>query len=84
MSSISKAIERLRAGPADFTWDELVRVLTHFGYEDITTGGGSHRKFRNPATGRRLMLPKPHNPAIVRAYVLRDVVQQLEEMGHIK
>jgi hypothetical protein len=49
MSKVEKLIERLKARPKDFTWDEAVKVLKHFGYEQLAQGktGGSRRKFVN-------------------------------------
>ena len=35
MSKTEKLIERLLAFPKDFTWDELIKILDHFGYKEI-------------------------------------------------
>ena len=32
MSKVEKLIEKLKSRPKDFTWDEMLRVLTHFGF----------------------------------------------------
>ncbi|MFD1258069.1 hypothetical protein ACFQ3S_14775 [Mucilaginibacter terrae] len=47
MSRKEKLISRLLSVPKDFTWEELAKVLTNFGYEEFTGGktGGLRRKF---------------------------------------
>ncbi|MBN8782158.1 MAG: hypothetical protein J0G98_03765 [Terrimonas ferruginea] len=52
MAKIDKLIARLLVKPADFTLDELLKVLNHFGYKEMTTGktGGSRRKFVDEIT----------------------------------
>ncbi len=32
MSKIEKLLEKFKSYPSDFTWDELVKILNHFGY----------------------------------------------------
>ena len=46
MSKIDKLIERLKSKPKDFSWDEMLKVLNHCGYNQISQGktGGSRRK----------------------------------------
>ncbi len=45
MSKTQKLVDRLLSVPADFTWDELVKVLASYGYTEIKKGktGGSRR-----------------------------------------
>ena len=71
--------------PKDFTWDELVRILLHFGYEEIKTGktGGSRRKFAD-GSQRVIILHKPHPGNIVKGYALRQVIGHLIEKGLLK
>lgn len=72
MSQLDKLITRLLRVPADFSWDELVRVLSAFGYEEQTSSGSSHRKFYNRDTKKTISgLVKPHHKKHVgRAYLL--------------
>ena len=75
MSKQEKLIAKLLEVPADFTWDELVRVLSAFGYREETSSG-SHRRFFNPDTKRVIMgLVKPHHPRkeVRRAYLRRVI-----------
>ena len=79
MSGIEKLIERFKACPSDFKWDELVRLLKHLGYEE-NRGAGSRRKFRGenlPA----INLHEPHPKTVVKQYALRQVRETLEREG---
>lgn len=80
MTKSAKLVARLRAIPADFTWDELVVALKHVGFADISDKGGSYRTFASD-TGRKIFLHKPHPNNIVKKYALKEVVQTLDELG---
>jgi hypothetical protein len=81
MAAIDKLIERFKAVPADFGWDELKRLLGHFGYVEAK-GKGSRRKFK--AEGRpTLILHEPHPGKIVKQYAVRYVKDTLETEGLI-
>lgn len=85
MSQLEKLVSRLLTVPKDFTWDELVKLLAFFGYEEITGGktGGSRRKF---VDGHKniIALHKPHPSNIVKQYAIREVITHLKEKGHLK
>lgn len=78
MSKIEKLIARLKSKPTDFTWEELIKVLAHFGYVESKTGktGGSRRKFINNLDDV-ISLHKPHPGNIVKHYVIKQVIEQL-------
>ena len=79
MSKHEKLIARLLEVPANFSWGELVRVLSAFGYTEETLSG-SHRRFFNPVTRRVIAgLVKPHHPNkdVPRGY-LRKVIEHLD------
>jgi hypothetical protein len=79
MAAIDKLIERFKDAPSDFSWDELKRLLGHFGYAEAK-GKGSRRKFK--ATGRpTLILHEPHPGKIVKQYAVRYVKDVLESEG---
>ena len=84
MSRKSKLIDRFLSIPADFTWDELLKVLTSCGYKEINTGktAGSRRRFVDES-GNIILLHKPHPVNIVKKYALRQVLQDLREKGKI-
>jgi hypothetical protein len=85
MAKIEKLIARLLSNPTDFTWDELVKILSHFGYEELKKGktGGSRRKFADE-TKHIISLHKPHPKNILKRYHIDDVVAALKEKGKIK
>lgn len=78
MTQREKLVLRLLSVPADFEWDELVRVLSYFGYLEVTKSG-SHRRFVHKDTGVVIMgLVKPHHPnKHVRRGYLHKVIQML-------
>ena len=85
MSKLEKLIQRLLSVPNDLTWEELVKVLNHFGYTELKKGktGGSRRKFANEKN-EIISLHKPHPGNIVKNYAVRQVIVQLKEKGYIK
>lgn len=78
MSKIEKLIERLKSKPKDFTWEEMVKVLKYFGYDQISQGktGGSRRKFVNQ-NQQIISLHEPHPQNVLKGYQL-DLL-----MGHL-
>jgi len=87
MAQIQKLIERLNAAqlPKDFTWQELTKVLSHFGYIELKGGktGGLRRKFADESNNI-ISLHKPHPKEILKEYQLKDVVEHIKEKGKIK
>ncbi len=84
MSKIEKLLDRLLNSPRDFTWDELVKILTHFGYEELVKGktGGSRRKFAD--TDKNIIsLHKPHPGNILKTYAIKEVIAHLKEKRKI-
>ncbi len=84
MGQIEKLKERFLSNPTDFTWDELVKILSHFGYKELKKGktGGSRRKFADD-TKSMINLHKPHPGKILKHYQVKDVVGILKERGKI-
>jgi predicted RNA binding protein YcfA (HicA-like mRNA interferase family) len=80
MTRREKLIARFQSRPADFTWDELVRLLEGIGYVEVSTGktGGSRRRFVH-STAPVIALHKPHPGNIVKRYVIDLVREVLEE-----
>lgn len=78
MGKIDKLIEKLLSNPKDFTWNELVKVLNHFGYYEVSKGktGGSRRKFVNDEKNV-ISLHKPHPNQIVKSYVISQIIEHL-------
>jgi hypothetical protein len=78
MSRKEKLKERLYRYPKDFTWDELVTVLSNNGYKELPSTGTSGRKFADERN-HIIALHKPHPGNIVKGYALREIVQILKE-----
>jgi HicA toxin of bacterial toxin-antitoxin, len=85
MARQDKLLARFRRQPADFTWDELVRLLRSFGYEAESKGrtSGSRVRFTRPDCPS-INLHRPHPGSIVRRYQLRDVQQFLIAEGWLE
>ena len=84
MSKNGKLIQRFLSTPRDFTWEELTKLLSSFGYEELKKGktGGSRRKFIDKHKNI-ISLHKPHPGNIVKLYALRDVIVHLKEKGYL-
>lgn len=85
MSKKSKLVERFLLVPSDFTWDELVNVLSFYSYAEISKGktAGSRRKFMDKEKNM-ILLHKPHPATIVKRYAIKQVIENLKEKGKIK
>ncbi|WP_462267266.1 type II toxin-antitoxin system HicA family toxin [Mucilaginibacter sp.] len=84
MSQYEKLKNRFLSVPKDFTWDELIKIVAHYGYREVTGGktGGSRRKFADQ-NNHIISLHKPHPSPVVKQYALREVIEQLKAKGHI-
>ncbi|MDR6966280.1 putative RNA binding protein YcfA (HicA-like mRNA interferase family) [Flavobacterium arsenatis] len=78
MSKVEKLIEKLKARPKDFTWDEMLKVLKHFGFEQMAQGktGGSRRKFVN-SEKQVISLHEPHPQKVLKLYQLDIIIDFL-------
>ncbi|KAF2333232.1 type II toxin-antitoxin system HicA family toxin [Flavobacterium daemonense] len=79
MSKIDKLIEKLQSKPKDFTWDEFLKVINHFGYNQIPQGktGGSRRKFINEKK-ELIILHEPHPQKVLKGYQLDIIIECLK------
>jgi hypothetical protein len=82
LSKLQKAIARLLAKPVDYTWEELLSLMTALGFE-LRTSDGSDRKFYDPSTKALLFLHEPHPSSILKAYQLRAAIQFLRKERRI-
>lgn len=87
MGRIDTILKRLCAKPtpADFTFSELRRVMSHFGYIESNKGAtsGSRVKFYHPITKAVILLHKPHPGDEMSKAAVDSVTQFLREHGHI-
>jgi hypothetical protein len=83
MSRHEKLLHRLLSKPKDFTWSELVSLMTAFGFE-VERSSGSGRKFIYPETEATLFLHEPHPSKVLKPYQIRDAIHLLKMEGFIK
>ena len=77
MTKINKLIIRFQNKPKNFTWNELVRLLNHFGYDEIR-GIGSRRKFINDKH-QCIVLHEPHPRKVLKMYQINQILTILIE-----
>ena len=83
MSTKDKLIERFKRQPKDFTWDELVRLFSIFGFVVDNKGktSGSRTRFKND--GYVFYAHKPHPTSIIKESVLVKALDYLKNNGFI-
>jgi len=79
MSRKGKLKSRLFSLPKDFTWDELVTLMSYYGFS-LIKGAGSGRKFVD-SQSRLLICHEPHPSNIVKNYVLKNAKALIEELS---
>lgn len=84
MGTKDKLVERLKHLPTDFTFDEVERPLTLFGYKKSNKGktSGSKVMFID-SHNRKILLHKPHPGNIVKGYALKEILDKLTRNGNI-
>jgi hypothetical protein len=84
MTRKEKLVKRFLSYPKDFTWDELVVLLSFFQFSEASTGktGGSRRRFINN-DGLVISLHKPHPRNILKKYQVEQIIDFLEQEGLI-
>ena len=80
MSKKEKLLIKLFDRKKDFTWDELVALLTGLGY-NLLQGDGSRVKFFNQDLDSLIILHKPHPDHLVKGYVIKGLIEELEKKG---
>ena len=86
MSKAEKLIKRFLSKPKDFTYDELKRLLTLFGYREEKTGktSGSGAAFINPENKHIIRLHKPHPKPELKTYQIDYIIDELKKMEVIE
>lgn len=80
MSKTEKLIVRLLSQPKDFTYSELITILTFWGYEEVQ-GAGSRICFRRET--HKIKLHKPHPGNLLKQYQIRLIIDELKKEGLI-
>ena len=69
MGSKEKLIERFCKLPKDFTYEETLKLLSSYGYNEHNKGAtsGSRVRFKNEQTGQYIDIHKPHPGLLMEA-----------------
>ncbi len=86
MSKIDKLIQRLKSNPKDFSYDELKKLLLHFGYEEVKSGktSGSRVAFYKSDTQHIIRLHKSHPKPVLKSYQIQMLIKELTEQNLIQ
>ena len=85
MSRRDKLIDRLLSRPKDFTFQETITLLGHFGYDEVPGGktGGSRVAFVN-SDKDYIRIHKPHPRNILKSYQVNNLINDLTERGLLR
>jgi hypothetical protein len=85
MSKEEKLLARLMAKPKDFTYEELRKVLKHYGYIESQSGktSGSRVAFINESTKHIIRLHRPHPANELKQYQIELIIEELKARGLI-
>lgn len=81
MSKKDKLLEKLLQKPKDFTFDEMVSLLSYLGYELKQGGTGSGVKFIKDGSNEVINFHRPHPNGILKRYILDQVIEKLRKDG---
>ena len=83
MSKDEKLKKRFLARPKDFTYDEVRKMLSTFGYEEDQQGktSGSRVAFYNEKTRHIIRLHKSHPGNELKMYQIDQIREELEGRG---
>ena len=83
MSKIEKLLLRFLGNPKDFTWKEVLKLMSNFGF-DWYCSGGSHGFFVSQKGEKIQPATRPHgNDGTIPTYQLRQYKQKLIAFGYI-
>ncbi|TBR42840.1 type II toxin-antitoxin system HicA family toxin [Marinomonas agarivorans] len=80
MSKTEKLLNKLRYAEHEYTWKELVTLLTAFGFQQLE-GAGSRVKFVKGDLS--ISLHKPHPEKEIKRYALRHIKHILKSEGYL-
>jgi len=77
MTKSEKLLSRFLSRPKDFTYIELLRLLSNFGYNE-EQGSGSRVIFNNEEIKQNIKLHKPHPGNILKRYQIDLIIKELK------
>ena len=83
MGQKEKLIQRLLSIPADFSFEEAVRLLGYLGFSSQNKGktSGSRVLFIQKEKGIKIILHKPHGRKALLEYQVRQIAELLKQEG---
>ncbi len=80
MSKREKLISRFFSLPSDFHYDEMIKLLGYFNFQEVKKGktSGSRVKFKN-SKGVPIILHKPHSNGLMKMYQMKQIKEILEQ-----
>jgi len=84
MSKKEKLLQRCLSMPNDFLWQELIKLLSGFGYQLSGGGktGGSRVRFIHEILPP-IILHKPHPSSVMKRYQIEQIIEILRTEGLI-
>ena len=81
MSKNEKLIERFKTLPSDFTFEEMQKLFSIFGFVENSKGrtSGSRTEFENKEKELSYTLHKPHPVNAIKKYVMKQVLEYLQD-----
>jgi len=77
MTRSEKLLSRFLSRPKDFTYNELLKLLSNFGYKE-QQGSGSRIVFNNERIKHNIKLHKPHPSNVLKKYQIDLIIKELK------
>ena len=80
MTKRQKILTRFLSNPTDFSWNELITLLSGFGFQQASSGktGGSRVRFLND-NHPPIILHKPHPRPTLKRYQINIIIEFLRQ-----
>jgi hypothetical protein len=85
VSKDEKLLKRLLSRPKDFTYNEMRKLLSSFGYRESQAGktSGSRVAFVHEGSRHIIRLRKPHPGNELKQYQIDQLIEELQLRGMI-
>ena len=80
MTKSEKLLNRFLSRPKDFTYNELLSLMSSMDYKE-QQGSGSRVVFFNEGIKHNIKLHKPHPGNVLKRYQIELVIQELKTNG---
>ncbi|MCH5343090.1 MAG: type II toxin-antitoxin system HicA family toxin [Acetatifactor sp.] len=80
MSRKDKLVNRPLNKTKDYTFDEMVSLLSYYGFE-LKPRAGFGVKFIKDGSSQVINFHKPHPSGVLKRYVLKQVIEKLRKDG---